>query len=239
MSYKKIIFTLFFILFAMNCSGPYNIGPAPEEPMYDAITGKAKFQLNGCLVCEIPKNKTEGLTEGDKVNVHLPTSQMDNERYIQFLADMPDKMADALGTSSTYMTTEEKEDAEARDIPGKLQSSIVEALQDRGIDAIAGNSKNGNYMTIELLSYTSGNKWLRFLDYPGLRIVLWLMGEEYNSDLSVKWNLHMSNTERDFNLFKHKDNDPRGFFGLFKDADKRNLHFAAKKISKSVIKKDK
>ena len=44
---------------------------------------------------------------------------------------------------------------------------------------------------------------------------------------------------RDFNLFKHKDNDPRGFFGLFRDADKRNLKFAAKKISKSVIKKDK
>ena len=103
---------------------------------------------------------------------------------------MPDKMADALGTSSTYMTTEEKQDAEAGDIPSKLQSSIVDALQKRGIDAIAGDSKDGNYMTIELLSYTPGNKWLRFFDYPGLNMVLWLMGEEYNSDLSVKWNLH-------------------------------------------------
>ena len=55
------------------------------------------------------------------------------------------------------------------------------------------------------------------------------------------WDLHMSEVEivqRDFNMFKAKENDPKGFFGLFKNADKRNLKYAGPKIAKSVMKKD-
>ena len=121
----------------------------------------------------------------------------------------------------------------------KLQAKIVESLIDKGVNAVASDSKSGNYMTFDILSYTPGSKWLRFLDMPGLNIILTIMGAEYNSDLSLGWNLHMPALERDFNMFKNPENDPSGFFGLFKNADKRNMKYAGPKIAKSVMKKKK
>ena len=120
-----ILVPLIYIL-AVSCGGPYGPFPAPESPLFDPETGKGRVVLNGCYICKYEKNKTKGLSKGDKVNVHLPVAQTDRDKYQsigmeKLTKGASDKTADLLAsvgvnTAITFMSKEEAAVAKEADI---------------------------------------------------------------------------------------------------------------------------